>query len=88
MGLGRPAVGDGLALQVPALPRRRLTLELLPELLDLLLDSIPDCSGSRGELESYLLWDVAHLGNAVGRFLPGHANGPSQLGPQAGVVDG
>jgi len=73
------AVEDGLSLEGPALARRRCPLERLGESLQLLLDAGVDGLGPSGELAEDVSGHIGHLGDAVDRFVPPHAEATGQL---------
>jgi hypothetical protein len=87
VGLGRSAVGDGLALQAPPLSGCGVALEALHEPLQLLGDALLDRPGARRELGEDLGRDRREFGDAVGRLVPRHAEGAGQLRPEPGVVE-
>ena len=88
VGLGWPALGDGLPFQAPAFTGCGIALEGLGEALQFVRDPFLHGLGASRELRQYVVGDAAHLGNAVDRLGPLHPQRPAELGPQAGVVDG
>ena len=87
VGLGWPGLDDGLAFELPPLPRRRVPFHRVDEPIELLVRPSSHISRARGELFEDGLVDAVDLGDPVGDGLPVDAEPFGEFGAKRRVVD-
>ncbi len=77
-----------LSFQAPTFPGSGLSLKVIAEPIELVVDPPTDGVGARREGREHVLGNTVDLGDSIDRLTPPHAKAAGQLGAQAGVVDG